>query len=164
MRTATEELVRRATPVTTIGRIATEGCEFGSQQIASGDPVLLGWVAANHDPAAFENSDETNLTRWPNRHLSFGLGPHRCIGSNVARAMFRIATRAILRRMPDFRVTEHAVATDRSTHNAFTYVDVEFTPGARSDGARERPAAQFQDWGKRFGKRRVHMTPGVRTS
>jgi cytochrome P450 len=160
MRTATEEFIRHVTPVTTIGRMATEPCTFASSAIAAGDSVLLAWIGANHDPDAFEDPDETDLRRWPNRHLGFGLGPHRCVGSNLARAMFRAGVRGLLQRIPDFRVVDSEAPTDRSTHNGFVRVNLEFTPTALSGGGGERPDPQFQDWAGRFPGRQAPPPPG----
>ena len=52
-----------------------------------GDRVLLAWSSANRDPKQFENPDEVDIRRWPNRHMAFGLGVHRCAGSHLGRAM-----------------------------------------------------------------------------
>lgn len=71
---------------------------------AGGDPLLVSWLAANHDPAQFDRPDEVVLDRADNRHLAFGLGPHRCIGSHLARAMFQVMLREVLTRIPDYQV------------------------------------------------------------
>jgi len=72
-----------------------------------GSPLSLNtfsWAGANRDETAFDSPQGVDLARWPNRHASFGLGPHRCIGSNLARAMFKTMLRRLLTRLPDFRV------------------------------------------------------------
>jgi Cytochrome P450 len=71
-----------------------------------GDRVLLCWVSGNLDETVFENPEEVDFDRANKRHMAFGLGLHRCIGSNVARLEFRIMFEQILSRMPDFRVEE----------------------------------------------------------
>jgi cytochrome P450 len=143
MRTATEEYLRLATPVLSIGRVAKEPASVGGQTIAAGEPVLLCWAAANRDPAIFDDPDDVQLERWPNRHLAFGVGPHRCIGSNLGRAMFRVMTRRLLTRMPDFRVVAAEPEEDRSVHAGFRRLEIEFTPGPKvlPDAT---PAPQFQ--------------------
>ena len=62
--------------------------ELGGQQVRSRDRVLICWGSANHDADAFEDPEEIQLDRFPNRHTAFGLGAHRCLGSNLARAQF----------------------------------------------------------------------------
>ena len=129
--TATEELLRHITPVLQIGRTVTREVELGGQTLAAGDPILLGWAGANRDPAMFEHPDEVILERWPNRHLSFGIGPHRCIGSNLARVMFRRMIRTLLARIPDFEVIEAVPAPSRPVDNSWSAIRVRFTPGPR---------------------------------
>ena len=67
------------------------------------DRVIISWLAANHDEHEFERADEVILDRAPNRHLAFGLGPHRCIGSHLARLMSEVMVKAVLDRIPDYR-------------------------------------------------------------
>jgi cytochrome P450 len=74
--------------------------------IKAGDRVLISWAAANHDPAVFEDPDEIVLDRFPNRHTTFGLGIHRCLGSNFARAELALMLKEILRRLPEYEVDE----------------------------------------------------------
>jgi cytochrome P450 len=131
MRTTTEEMLRHSCPILAIGRRAADDTELGGQQIRAGDNVMLGWVAGNHDAERFDAPDEIQLDRWPNPHLAFGLGPHRCIGSNLARAMFSTMIRTLLRRVPDYRVTSAVPLDARPIDNAFKRVDIEFTPGPR---------------------------------
>ena len=71
-----------------------------------GDRVLLAWSSANRDPEQFENPDEVDIERWPNRHVAFGLGVHRCAGSHLGRAMAKEMLSQILNRMGDYVVDE----------------------------------------------------------
>ena len=64
--------------------------------------VLLPFPAANRDPAAFDRADEVLIDRAENRHVAFGLGIHRCLGSNLARLELRVALEEFLARIPDF--------------------------------------------------------------
>ena len=66
--------------------------------------VLLSFPAANRDPAVFPNADKVVLDRRENRHVAFGLGIHRCVGSNLARMELRVAIEEWLKRIPDYRV------------------------------------------------------------
>lgn len=72
-------------------------------QLKEGDRLWLSWAMANRDPEVFPTPEEVVLDRKGNRHFSFGLGIHRCIGSNVARTVFKAMIVAVLDRMPDFR-------------------------------------------------------------
>jgi cytochrome P450 len=102
--------------------------------MAPGDRVALFTAAANRDPAEFAEPDELRLGRTPNRHVGFGMGPHRCLGSHVARLNFRIAMEEILSRMTDFWITP-GDAPRRESPQALTfsvkYLPLSFTPGAR---------------------------------
>ena len=69
-----------------------------------GDRVLLAWASANRDPELFENPDELDIERWPNRHTAFGIGVHRCAGSHLGRAMARELLSQIINRMGDYVV------------------------------------------------------------
>lgn len=107
--TAIEEFLRAYAPIT-IARTATEPVELGGCPMSTGDRVLLPWAAANRDPESFERADEVLIDREENRHLAFGLGIHRCIGSNLARMEIRVALRAWLDRFPDFALDpDHTV-------------------------------------------------------
>ena len=77
---------------------------LGGQQLRRNDQVLISWLAANHDEREFERADEVMLDRAPNRHVAFGLGPHRCIGAPLARVMFEVMVKAVLDRIPDYEV------------------------------------------------------------
>ena len=66
-----------------------QDCEIGGTQFKEGERLWLSWAMANRDPAVFADPDQIDLDRKGNRHFSFGLGIHRCIGSNVARTVFK---------------------------------------------------------------------------
>lgn len=87
---ATEEFLRHDTPTRDLTRLVTSDCEFKGQHLSPGDRILLMYAAANRDPKVFENPDVIDFDRSPNRHLAFGAGPHRCLGSNHARVMFQV--------------------------------------------------------------------------
>ena len=131
MRTATEEYLRMATPTMANGRVAKCPVHVDGHAVEEGDQIMLAWAAANRDPKVFENPEEIDLERWPNRHLAFGVGPHRCLGSNLGRAMFRVMTRRLLQRMPDFRVVDVVPVTPRPMFAGYAKLQIEFTPGPR---------------------------------
>lgn len=95
--TAVEELLRAYAPVT-MARIVTQDVEVGGTTLHEGDWCLLPFPAANRDPEVFEQADEVVLDRARNRHAAFGLGIHRCIGSNLARMELTVALDEWVRR------------------------------------------------------------------
>jgi cytochrome P450 len=103
MPTAIEELLRAYAPVTMAREVIAEtqinGCPFKPGQM-----VMLSFPAANRDPAMFPDADRVIIDRKENRHAAFGLGIHRCIGSNLARMEVTVALEELLRRVPEFSV------------------------------------------------------------
>jgi cytochrome P450 len=104
---AVEEFLRFYAPVT-MARIAAEDTEIGGCPVPRGDWVLLSFPAANRDPEAFERADEFVIDRRRNRHAAFGLGIHRCLGSNLARLELRVAIEEWLRRVPEYELADPA--------------------------------------------------------
>jgi len=100
---ATEEFLRFYTPAPSDGRTISADCEIAGIRFREGERLWLSWAMANRDPAVFPNPNEVDLARTGNRHHSFGLGIHRCIGSNVARMVFKRMITAVLDRMPGYR-------------------------------------------------------------
>ena len=101
---AIQELLRLDTSFVSVARTAMSDVELGGQQIRKGDKVLIHWASANRDGAEFPDPDAFDDRRERNRHLSFGAGPHRCVGSNLARMNMRIAVEELLRRLDDIRL------------------------------------------------------------
>ncbi|ORB65557.1 cytochrome P450 [Mycolicibacterium tusciae] len=100
---ATEEFLRFYTPAPGDGRTMDTDIELMGVNFKEGDRVYISWAFANRDPELFEHPDRIILDRKSNRHFAFGLGAHRCIGSNVARVVFKSMLNGVLGRMPDFR-------------------------------------------------------------
>ena len=69
--------------------------------------MLLGFGSANRDDRAFRRPDEVLVDRQPNKHVGFGIGPHRCIGSHVAKLQIKVALEELLVAMPPFLVHDH---------------------------------------------------------
>ncbi len=105
---AIEEFLRFYAPVT-MARIAATDTEIGGCPVAERDWVLLPFPAANRDPEAFERADEFVIDRQRNRHVAFGLGIHRCLGSNLARMELTVAVDEWMKRIPDFELTTGTV-------------------------------------------------------
>ena len=102
---AVEELLRFYAPVT-MARLVAKEVEVGGQDLQPRDWVLLPFPAANRDPEAFERADEFVIDRERNRHVAFGLGIHRCLGSNLARMELRVAVEEWLARVPEFELAD----------------------------------------------------------
>jgi cytochrome P450 len=130
-RTAAEEFLRYLSVNKQLSRTVSRDTKLGGQQLRANDRVLISWIAANHDEHEFERADEVVLDRSPNRHVAFGLGPHRCIGAPLARVMFEVMVKAVLERLPDYRVDldgVHAYAGN-PTMTGVGSLPVTFTPG-----------------------------------
>ncbi|MDH3752326.1 MAG: cytochrome P450 [Acidimicrobiia bacterium] len=104
---AVEELLRAYAPVTMARLVATD-TELGGRRLEAGDWVLLPFPAGNRDPEEFDDADEVRLDRAQNRHAAFGLGIHRCLGSNLARMELTVAIDEWMRRIPDFELADPA--------------------------------------------------------
>jgi cytochrome P450 len=99
---AVEELMRWESPVNGLFRIATRDCQVGDISIKAGDSVNAVLGSANLDPSEFPDPLTVDFTRHPNRHVAFGKGVHRCLGSHLARRVLRIAIREWHARIPDY--------------------------------------------------------------
>jgi cytochrome P450 len=88
-----------------------EEFEFFGVTKKKDDWVLLGFPAANRDPAAFDDADRFIIDRAVNRHAAFGLGIHRCAGSNLARLELRVAIEEFIARYPRFELVDPDAVT-----------------------------------------------------
>jgi cytochrome P450 len=130
---ATEEFLRFYTPAPGDGRTITTDCEIAGTSFKEGERLWLSWAMANRDPKVFPDPDKIDLDRKGNRHSSFGLGIHRCIGSNVARMTFKRMLVAVLDRMPDY-VCDPAGTVHYPTIGVIQgmqHLPATFTPGPR---------------------------------
>jgi len=104
--TAVEELMRSESPVPQGGlRWAAEDLEINGVEVKKGFMIFLGWASANIDPAVFDDPMAIDLTRKPNRHMSFAVGLHRCLGSHLARMEMVAALQRFHERVPAYGVT-----------------------------------------------------------
>lgn len=128
MARAVDEIIRFVTPVLGFVRTVTRDHEYRNTQLKEGDRVLMLYGAANRDPRVFENPDELDLTRDPNPHLAFGIGPHFCLGANIARMEVSVVFQELLNRLPDISVPEDVVPSrgDSSLVLALQHLPVEF--------------------------------------
>ena len=107
---AIEEFLRAYAPVT-MARMVAQDHDFNGCPMKKDEWVLLPFPAANLDPAQFERADEVLIDREVNRHAAFGLGIHRCLGSNLARLELTVAIEEWLRAVPDFELADPASVT-----------------------------------------------------
>ncbi|UYP18656.1 cytochrome P450 [Rhodococcus sp. Z13] len=127
---AVEEILRFEAPVTP-GRRATRDVELGGVQIKEGDQLILTICSANRDPEEFDDPEELQIDRHPNRHLTFGGGPHRCLGSHLARVELTIALEEIHRRIPDYELIENdPPILHASQVRGCMRLPIKFTPSA----------------------------------
>ncbi|MFC8043830.1 cytochrome P450 [Nocardia sp. NPDC057353] len=143
---ATEEFLRYYTPAPGDGRTVAADCEVAGASFKEGERLWLSWAMANRDPAVFEDPEKVVLDRKGNRHYSFGLGIHRCIGSNVARTVFKRMLVAVLDRMPDYRaIPEETVHYDTiAVIQGMRHLPATFTPGKRLGPGLDETLATLQ--------------------
>lgn len=98
--TAVDELLRRHPPVLTFRRTATQDTELAGTRIRTGDKVVVFHASANHDERVFPAPYALDLTRSPNPHVSFGDGPHVCLGAHFARLQLRVLYEETCRALP----------------------------------------------------------------
>lgn len=130
---ATEEFLRHDSPAFGLYRTVTRDAVFHDQQLHEHDAAVLMFPAAGRDPHMFDRPDEVDIDRTPNRHMAFGMGAHRCLGSHHARVMFQVMIGEVLRRLPDYELAgEVQRFKDAGDVYAVRNLPVTFTPGKRS--------------------------------
>lgn len=112
------EAIRMVTPVTYMRRTATQDTQLGDQKIAEGEKIVMYYPAANRDPTKFPDPDRFDIERANAReHISFGHGPHVCLGQRVANMQLESAYRQILSRFPTIRWTgDQTLAPNNFVH------------------------------------------------
>ncbi len=101
-----EEILRYVSPVLGFIRTVTEDHTYQDTELRAGDRVLMLYQSANRDERVFDRPDEMILDRDPNPHLAFGIGPHYCMGSNLARTEVKVVFQELFRRLPDITVPD----------------------------------------------------------
>ena len=129
--TSTEEFLRFFSPSQGDARTVTQDCEVAGYKFSEGDRVLLSFSIPNRDPKHFEDPDTVKLDRFPNRHAAFGLGNHRCIGSNLARMQFKAIMQESLARIPEYEIDYDGMVRYETIGviNGNKYMPFTFTPG-----------------------------------
>lgn len=130
---AIEEIIRYYASILALGRTATKDTEIAGQPIKKGEMVMLSYAAAARDPRYFENPHTIDITRKIPTNIAFGYGPHRCIGSHLARLQGLTTLAVLLERLPDLRLAPGTRPT--FSHSTVTRdlenLHVVFTPGAK---------------------------------
>lgn len=132
MPSAVEEIVRWATPIMTFRRTAARDTELCGQRITEGDKVVMFYSSANWDTEVFDHPERLNLSRSPNKHISFGGGGiHHCLGAQLARRQLNATFRELLTRLPDIQVVgEPELGTGNFFHTVMS-MTAQFTPEGR---------------------------------
>lgn len=127
---AIDEVLRMAPPVMQFRRTATRDTELGGKAIREGDKIYLAYAAANRDPVLFDEPDRFDITRSnARRHLSFGTGPHVCIGARLAGLQLKLLLERIVTRIPDIRPVGKPLYLRSIWFNAIIEMPVQYTPG-----------------------------------
>jgi cytochrome P450 len=110
---AIEEMLRYSPPVVHFRRTATRAVDLGGVSIRRNDKIVVYHVAANRDPAVFRNPEQFDVERTPNEHVTFGAGPHFCLGAHVARRQMSAIFEQVLWRLPNIELNgepEHLIS------------------------------------------------------
>jgi cytochrome P450 len=131
---AVEEFIRFAGSIHGIPRTVTKDVELAGHTFCPGESVLVNYASANRDPHEFHQPDRCILDRRENRHLGFGAGVHRCLGSNLARLEFTVGLEQVLSRIPDYALAPSAEAVfhGNSVTRGFRRIPVVFSRGKRT--------------------------------
>ena len=131
---AVEEFIRFAGSIHGIPRTVAKDVEVSGCRFAPGESMIVNYASANRDEQQFPDADRCILDRRENRHLGFGAGVHRCLGSNLARLEFQVGLERVLTRMPDFILAPDRQAKfhGNSVTRGFRSVPVVFTASERS--------------------------------
>jgi len=128
-----DELLRYVTPLPALARTTTEDVEINGIHIPAGDRVLLNWIAANHDPDVFVDPDTLDLERSRRvSHVAFGAGPHRCLGTHLARLELVVLLEEILRLIGDYKVDRDRVTRFPGLTRGIASLPVTFTPRSKT--------------------------------
>jgi cytochrome P450 family 142 subfamily A polypeptide 1 len=130
---AVDELVRYVSPVISFCRTVTEDHELHGKQLRADDKVLILYQSANRDERVFDRPDELVIDRDPNPHLGFGIGPHFCLGANLAKLEVKVVFEELFSRLRDIRVEDGAVAQrgDNALVLAIEHLPAVFTPAGQ---------------------------------
>jgi cytochrome P450 len=132
---ACEEFLRFFTPIHSSVRNVRTPVTIAGTRLEPGERAFIAYASANRDERYFDDPDTVKLDRFPNPHIGFGAGVHRCLGSHMARLSFSVLVNEVLRRIPDFRILEDQAEQYGTTGvvNGWVKVPAAFTPGWREN-------------------------------
>ena len=130
---AIEEFLRIDPPVQGFARTIMRDCVVGGQALPAGETLFMLWGSANRDEAAFPDADQLRIERDPNRHMTFGIGGHRCMGATLARLEMKVVLEEVLARLPDFEIADDGIEYPQTIGIVYGLVQepATFTPGPR---------------------------------
>jgi cytochrome P450 len=123
---AIEELLRFDAPIQALARTATRDVGAHDGVIPAGARVALLWASANRDERRWVDPDRLDISREPQRHVSFGDGIHHCLGAPLARLEARIVFEELFRRIPEYAISGPIVRIKTPTDRALESLPVEF--------------------------------------
>ncbi len=144
--TATEEFLRYFSPSQGTARSIVQDAEIAGYEFKAGERALVSFSMPNRDPRAFEDPDVLKIDRFPNRHAAFGLGNHRCIGSNLARVSFKTIMQTALERIPEYTIDYDGLQRyeDAGTINGNKNMPMTFPKGTKQGPGLEATIAKYQ--------------------
>ncbi|MGH9042841.1 MAG: cytochrome P450 [Acidimicrobiia bacterium] len=128
---AVEEMLRFWPPVMDFRRTATRDVTLEGQEIRAGEKVVVYHASANRDEAVFTDPDRFDITRSPNDHVSFGYGPHFCLGAHLTRTQMRAVFRHVLARFDDVRLAGEPIRLSSNFQNGLKHLPVCWAPVSR---------------------------------
>ena len=142
MELAVDEIVRYVSPVLSFSRTVTRDHELHGRTLKEGDKIVMLYQSANRDDRVFEAPDRFRIDRDPNPHVAFGIGPHHCIGANLARLEIKVVFEELFKHLRDIRA-QHTPPFDRHGNSlvlAIKHLPATFTPvrGAKLDIKEQR--------------------------
>jgi cytochrome P450 len=133
--TGIEEMLRFSPPVIHFRRTARVDVEIGGQRIAAGEKVVVYFASANRDPRAFADPDVFDVARSPNKHLSFGFGPHLCLGAHLARVQMRAVFAEVLGRFDSFEAAGNPVRLISNFQNGLKSLPIRWSARVPDGGS-----------------------------
>jgi cholest-4-en-3-one 26-monooxygenase len=139
---ATEEILRWASPVMCLRRDVTVDTELHGHTLRAGDKLSIWYISANRDEAVFDNPFRFDITRQPNDHVAFGAGgPHFCLGASLARLELRVLFEELARRVPVLRPSGEPAYLRSNIVAGIKHLPVQLERGIKRDGRGSRPAS-----------------------
>jgi cytochrome P450 len=127
--TAVDEMLRWVTPVTQFRRTATRDTELGGQHIAAGEKVVVYYASANRDETVFDRPEVFDVGRTPNDHLTFGVGPHFCLGAGLARLQMSALFGQVLDHLHDVDLAGDVVRLRSNFQNGIKRLPISYRFG-----------------------------------